>query len=80
MALIQPLEVRVTWDDGVKVWIATSDDIPGLCAQANTLEELVDVVSDLAPELLELNGVILSAPAVPIHITAERTATVRLPE
>ena len=38
-------------------WIATSDDVPGLCCEAATFEELVETVLALAPDLLTANGV-----------------------
>ena len=33
------------------VYLATSDDVPGLCAEAPTVEELTSVVLGLVPEL-----------------------------
>jgi predicted RNase H-like HicB family nuclease len=40
-------------DDGV--WFVQSSDIPGLHAEAATLDELVEVITDLAPELIAAN-------------------------
>lgn len=70
------LDVRAEWDDEAGVWIATSEDVPGLCVEASTFDELVDVATELTPELLELNHVEISGP-VSIHITAERTMTAK---
>ena len=53
--------VRAEWDPEASVWTATSDDVPGLCAEAATLEELTAVVLDLVPELLVANGVVPAA-------------------
>lgn len=78
MTSAKALEVHALWDESAQVWIATSEDIPGLCVQAGTFEELLDTVAGLAPDLLELNGVTLLEQTVPIHLTAERTAAVRL--
>ncbi len=50
-------EVRGEWDAEAGVWIATSDDVPGLCCEAATFEELVETVLALAPDLLAANGV-----------------------
>ena len=36
------------------VFLATSDDIQGLVAQANTLQETIEIAQDLAKTLLEL--------------------------
>jgi hypothetical protein len=68
------LEIAAQWDDEAEVWIATSEDVPGLCVEASTFDELVDVAMELTPELLELNHVEISGP-VSLHITAERTMT-----
>ena len=47
--------VNCTWDAEARVWYATSDDVPGLVAEADTLESLIEDVKLLTPELLELN-------------------------
>jgi predicted RNase H-like HicB family nuclease len=36
------------------VFLATSDDIQGLVAQASTLQETIEIAQDLAKTLLEL--------------------------
>lgn len=48
--------VSAFWDDEAKVWVATSDDIPGLATEASTLDALVERVNAVAPELLEDNA------------------------
>lgn len=50
--------VRVTAfrDPEADVWVAESDDVPGLITEADTLEELVPKLRVLIPELLEANG------------------------
>ena len=68
---MKELEVHALWDDAAGVWIATSEDVPGLCAQAGTLEELLETVAGLVPDLLELNQA--PSASLPIHVTAERT-------
>lgn len=35
------LFVRAEWDEEAKVWVATSDDVPGLVAEADTAETLL---------------------------------------
>ena len=49
--------VSAFWDDEVKVWVGISEDVPGLCVEACTLEELMQAAGELIPELLILNGV-----------------------
>jgi predicted RNase H-like HicB family nuclease len=39
------------------VWLATSDDLPGLIVETKTREEAIDLSSELALELLNENGV-----------------------
>jgi hypothetical protein len=48
--------VSALWDDEAKVWVATSDDIPGLTTEARTLDTLVERVNAVAPELLDDNA------------------------
>lgn len=69
-------DVCAEWDAKAGVWIATSEDVLGLCAQAETFDELVEVVTTLVPELLRENHV--AAPAlIPIRVLAERVTMVR---
>ncbi len=51
-----PLLVHATWDEEAKVWVATSDDVPGLATEAESLDVLVPKLKAMIPELLELNG------------------------
>ncbi|WP_082554942.1 DUF1902 domain-containing protein [Devosia sp. Root635] len=44
------------WDNEAGVWVATSDDIPGLVTEAASLDELLERVLAVAPELLEDNA------------------------
>ena len=48
-------EVLFTLDDEVGVWIATSDDIPGLVLEHSSFDVLVERVCNASPELLEFN-------------------------
>ncbi|MBQ2315219.1 MAG: DUF1902 domain-containing protein [Treponema sp.] len=56
------MEYRVdfTWDEEADVWIAQSNDIPGLVLEGGSLDALIERVRFAAPELIELN----KAPAV----------------
>ena len=54
--MIKPYCVHAQWDEEAKVWIASSDDVPGLATEADTTEALVQKLKTLIPELLELNG------------------------
>ena len=50
------LFVRAEWDAEASVWVATSDDVPGLATEAETLETLSEKLNVLVPELLDANG------------------------
>ena len=47
--------VNFTWDGEANVWIAQSDDIPGLVLEGGSLDALMERVRFAAPELIELN-------------------------
>lgn len=65
--------VRAQWDGEAKVWVATSEDIPGLVCESANLEELISEVTELAPELLAANGVVAGdGGSLPIHVMADR--------
>lgn len=53
----RPLVIEAVWDPDGEVWVATSDDVPGLATEAETLELLHLKLHDLVPELLEVNEV-----------------------
>lgn len=52
----KPLVVHAKWDDEAKVWVATSDDVPGLVTEAPSLDNLVPKLKAMIPELLDANG------------------------
>ena len=47
--------VRVIWDGEAGVWVATSDDIPGLVMESGSFNALLERVRFAAPELLKSN-------------------------
>jgi predicted RNase H-like HicB family nuclease len=51
-------EIRAQWDGEAGVWVAESDDVPGLVAEADSPNVLVQKLRTLIPELLELNGAV----------------------
>jgi predicted RNase H-like HicB family nuclease len=52
-------EIRAQWDSEAGVWVAESEDVPGLVAEADSPNVLVQKLRTLIPELLELNGELL---------------------
>ncbi len=71
--------VHGRWDEESHVWWTDGEDVPGLCVQAASFEELADLVFSLAPELLVANGVVAAdSGTVALTVVAERRATARL--
>ena len=62
-------KVNFIWDEEADVWIAQSDDIPGLILEGGSLDALIERVRFAAPELIELN----KAPSVnSLYFSVER--------
>jgi len=69
-----PISVKAIWDNEVNVWVATSDDVPGLITESETIEELIQKLKNIIPELLELNGSLVhnKLPEIPFQLLSER--------
>ncbi|MEB3179835.1 MAG: DUF1902 domain-containing protein [Nostocaceae cyanobacterium] len=50
--------VQAFWDSEAEVWIATSEDVPGLVTEASTIEVLTQKLREMIPELLLLNNIV----------------------
>ena len=62
--------ITTTWDTESLVWIATSEDVPGLALESGSLDALMERVRIAVPELLSLNG---KAPEdIPLFFKSER--------
>ena len=68
---MKTLFIRAEWDDEAFVWVATSDDVPGLATEADTLEALSAKLELMVPELLEANGD-LGTSEIPYELLARR--------
>lgn len=67
---MEELLIRLTWDPEACVWIAESDDVPGLVLESGSFDALIERVRFTVPELLELNG---TTPApVQLRMVSER--------
>jgi hypothetical protein len=64
------LLIKLTWDPDACVWIAESDDVPGLVLESGSFDALIERVRYAVPELLELNGA-TNAP-VKLRMVSER--------
>lgn len=69
--------IEAYWDDETKVWVATSEDVPGLATEAETVDALLDKLRTMIPELLELAGVTPKTD-IPFRLRTERSDVVRL--
>jgi len=67
------LLIKASWDSDAKVWVAESDDVPGLVTEAENMEKLINKLKILIPELLELNNGINSGDTIPFSLTSEYT-------
>jgi predicted RNase H-like HicB family nuclease len=51
-------KIEAFWDSETEVWVAESEDVPGLVTEANTLDSLTDKLRNIIPELLHLNNIV----------------------
>ena len=66
--------VRAEWDGDAGVWVATSEDVPGLVVQHSDFRALQEMVLELVPILLAENGLLPARNGpfdVPVHIAAQ---------
>ena len=56
MAKTTVYRIHAEWDPDAKCWAAFSDDVPGLATGADTMEELIEKLHVVVPELLVENG------------------------
>ena len=48
--------INATWDSDAAVYIATSENIPGLVLESGSFDALIEKVRVAVPELLQLNN------------------------
>ena len=65
---MKALTVKAIWDQEVSVWVATSEDVPGLVTEAATAEELEEKLQIMIPELMKANGKPCGQTGVPVHL------------
>ena len=56
-AMRKQLVIDAKWDSRVRVWVATSEDVPGVAVEADTTNETMDILKDVILDLMEANGV-----------------------
>ena len=73
-----PYHVKAEWDAEADVWVAYSEDVPGLATGADTIEALIRKLRVVVPELLQENGLLAAGQQdIELEISAERTERVR---
>jgi predicted RNase H-like HicB family nuclease len=68
--LSKDIGVEAFWDEEAHVWVASSNDVPGLITESDTMEHLMQKLKVVIPELLQANG-LLNEPGpidIPIHL------------
>jgi len=69
---MQAYRVSAFWDAEASVWVASSEDVPGLVTEADTMERLVAKLKVLIPDLLEANNMLPRAyENIPFHLHTE---------
>lgn len=75
---MRPYEIKAEWDGEAGVWVASSDEVPGLATGADTFEALIDKLRIVVPELLEENGLLAAdSEEIPFAVFAERVEHAR---
>ena len=54
--MTRDITIQARWDSDASVWLATSDDVPGLVVEADTWPGMINEVQLILPELLEVAG------------------------
>jgi predicted RNase H-like HicB family nuclease len=74
---VNSFHVQADWDAEAGVWVATSDDVPGLVTEAETIEALTSRLRTMIPEILEANG-LLPDGSIAFEVTSHRQELVTL--
>ena len=69
---MRQFDVVAIWDPEAEVWVATSDDVPGLITEAASMEVLIEKLKVMIPELLSANGY-NDGDEVPFTLRSERS-------
>ena len=58
-------KIDLIWDAEAAVWVATSEDVPGLVLESGSIDDLRERLCCAVPELLALNCPGCAAPRSP---------------
>lgn len=71
---MKPYQIVAEWDEEAQVWVAFSEEVPGLATGADTLEDLIEKLKIIIPELLVENKLLpAGTDSVPFAVKAERS-------
>ena len=72
--------VRAEWDADAGVWVATSEDVPGLATEAELREELECSFRSMIPDRMEADPRLAEGflPEIPVIILSEQVIRVRI--
>ena len=51
-------QIQADWDPEAEVWVATSEYVPGLVTEAESIKDLTRKLRIMIPEMLEANGIL----------------------
>jgi Domain of unknown function (DUF1902) len=71
--------IRCEWDKEASVWYVAESNVPGLCTEAPTEEAMIEKLTVLVPELLELNSAGKPTDDVPVTLLWKREQELRIP-
>lgn len=68
------------WDSEALVWVATSEDVPGLVTEAETIEALTQKLRVMIPELVVLNRIVPSdyVGSITLKLTSHRQELIEM--
>jgi predicted RNase H-like HicB family nuclease len=64
--------VKAEWNNEDGIWIATSDDVPGLVTGAASLELLAAKIGPMIVDMIEMNKLEFNLAEIPVHIVAHQ--------
>ncbi len=73
------VNVSAFWDSEVDVWVASSDNLPGLFTEASTIEVLTAKLKAMIPELIDLNKVdSVNKDYIDLYLTTHRHESIKV--
>lgn len=55
--LVDGFMIRLMWDEDARVWVATSDEVPGLVLESADRSALLERIRRTIPELLDMDHI-----------------------